>query len=166
MLDLDVADLQPGDLDLIGTVDLLFVNRIGFDRLRAGRGATESADALIAGGLSHLVVTRDADGCIVHTASGTITVPGIAADVVDVTGAGDAFCSAFLFALDASADAGLAALFANGAGARATEAHGARSGVATVADVIRYLDAAGLDTTALAHALTAHPPTTSTPAAH
>ncbi|AMB58305.1 carbohydrate kinase family protein [Microterricola viridarii] len=170
VLDLDVADLEPGDLELIGTVDLLFVNRIGFDRLRAGRSASDCAGALIAGGLSHLVVTRDADGCIVYSAGAPtatpISVAGIAADVVDVTGAGDAFCSAFLFALDRTADAGLAALFANGAGARATEAHGARSGVAGVGDVIRYLEVAGVDTAALNLALTTAPSATSTPDSH
>ncbi|PPL18870.1 carbohydrate kinase family protein [Microterricola pindariensis] len=155
VLDLDVADLEPGDLELIGTVDLLFVNRIGFERLRAGRSAADCAAALLAGGLSHLVVTRDADGCIVYSGSEPIEVPGIAAAVLDVTGAGDAFCSAFLFALDRTADSGLAALFANGAGARATEAHGARSGAASVGEVLAYLAAAGTDIDSLSTALTA-----------
>ena len=153
VLDLDVADLEPGDRALIGATDICFVNRIGFERLAAGQAPETVAAELLAGGMSQLIVTLDADGCIVHNGDGQTAVGGIAATVVDVTGAGDTFCSAFLFAFDRSGDPAIAAQFANGAGARATESHGARSGVASVGDVLDYLSAAGQETGRLAAAL-------------
>lgn len=152
VLDLDVADLEPGDRELIGATEICFVNRIGFERLTAGAPSAVVAE-LLAGGMTQLIVTLDADGCIVHNSDGQTAVGGIAATVVDVTGAGDTFCSAFLFAFDRTGDAGIAARFANGAGARATEWHGARSGVGTVGDVLDYLTAVGQDTAPLAAAL-------------
>ncbi|MET0854707.1 MAG: PfkB family carbohydrate kinase, partial [Microterricola sp.] len=124
-----------------------------FERLADGDAPDAVVAELLAGGMTQLIVTLDADGCIVHNSDGQTVVGGIAATVVDVTGAGDTFCSAFLFALDRSGDPSIAARFANGAGARATEAHGARSGVGTVGDVLEYLTAVGPDTAALAAAL-------------
>ncbi|KQW03756.1 hypothetical protein ASC66_17075 [Leifsonia sp. Root4] len=153
VLDLDVADLEPGDRELIGATDICFVNRIGFERLAAGEAHETVVAGLLTGGMTQLIVTLDADGCIVHGSDGQTVVGGIAAAVVDVTGAGDTFCSSFLFAFDRSGDAAIAAQFANGAGARATESHGARSGVGTVGDVLDYLSAAGQDTGRLAAAL-------------
>ncbi|MET1019861.1 MAG: carbohydrate kinase family protein [Microterricola sp.] len=153
VLDLDVADLEPGDRELIGATEICFVNRIGFERLADGGAPDAVVTELLAGGMSQLIVTLDADGCIVYNSDGQTAVGGIAASVVDVTGAGDTFCSAFLFAFDRSGDPAIAARFANGAGARATESHGARSGVGTVGDVLEYLTAVGQDTAALAAAL-------------
>jgi len=153
VLDLDVADLADGDAEIIGSVDVCFVNRIGFERLAAGRTTEQTVTALLEAGMMHLVVTRDEDGATVYSTGGSWDVPGIPAAVVDVTGAGDTFCSAFLFALDRTDDPALAARFANGAGARATERHGARSGVASVAEIVSYLSIAGHDTTALETAL-------------
>ena len=153
VLDLDVADLEPGDRALIGATDICFVNRIGFERLAAGHAAARRLPLSCWPVMSQLIVTLDADGCIVHNGDGQTVVAGIAATVVDVTGAGDTFCSAFLFAFDRSGDPAIAAQFANGAGARATESHGARSGVAAVGDVLDYLAAAGQETGRLAAAL-------------
>lgn len=153
VLDLDVADLADNDAEIIGCVDVCIVNRIGFERLAAGRSALQLFSDLSAAGMTHLVVTQDEDGATVFSAGKVDVVPGIRAAVVDVTGAGDTFCSAFLFALDRTDDPALAARFANAAGARATERHGARSGVASVAEILAYSAAAGLDTSALASAL-------------
>ncbi|MES2695653.1 MAG: PfkB family carbohydrate kinase [Verrucomicrobiota bacterium] len=47
-------------------------------------------------GLQALVLTRGADGASVTTASGTISAPPVATEVVSAVGAGDAFAAAFL----------------------------------------------------------------------
>ncbi|MGO4105070.1 carbohydrate kinase family protein [Leifsonia sp. YAF41] len=153
VLDLDVGDLADGDAEIIGCVDVCIVNRIGFERLAAGRTVQQTVSALLEAGMTHLVVTQDEDGATVYSTGGADVVPGIRAAVVDVTGAGDTFCSAFLFALDRTDDPALAARFANGAGARATERHGARAGVASVTEIVAYLAAAGHDISALEAAL-------------
>jgi ribokinase len=43
-----------------------------------------------------LVVKRGARGCVVHDGDGSRELPAVAADVVDSTGAGDAFAAGFL----------------------------------------------------------------------
>jgi len=68
------------------------------------------AEAALVGGLDveTLVVKRGARGCVVTDGRGTRELPAAAADVVDSTGAGDAFAAGFLLggpelALDAAA---------------------------------------------------------------
>lgn len=74
-------------------------------------------------------------------------VPGVSVDVVDVTGAGDTFCSAFLFASLATDDMGLAARFANAAAARAVTVLGGRGGAGGVRAVLEFAREHGLDVT-------------------
>ena len=60
----------------------------------------ESARELQSRGVRNIVVTQGSSGALVLDQSGTVLhVPGISVDVVDTTGAGDAFNSAFAVAL-------------------------------------------------------------------
>ena len=133
VLDLDVANLRPGDRDLIAQADIVLFNRVGFDRFSEGRSAA-TIDALLKTA-SIVVVTLGPQGCHVATADQRFNVAGIPVEVVDVTGAGDTFGAAFLHALNQSPDLRTAATFANAAAARAVTAVGARAGVTQDAEV-------------------------------
>lgn len=146
VLDLDVAPLLPGDEALVALADLLLVNRVGFERLRAGRSPEATVAALLDGAASVVVVTLGAEGCRVHTRAGGFAVPGLPVEPVDVTGAGDTFGAALVHALNVTDDLRAAAGFANAAASRAVTLLGARSGVAAHADVLAFMRAHGLPT--------------------
>jgi fructoselysine 6-kinase len=73
--------------------------------------AREWAESAVAGGARLAVVTRGPAGAIAFDGSTSWTQPASPADVVDTTGAGDAFIAGFIAARldDASIDAALAA---------------------------------------------------------
>lgn len=50
-------------------------------------------------GPTHVVVTQGRDGAVIWGPSGSVFVPAVPADVVDATGAGDAFTAGFLWGL-------------------------------------------------------------------
>ena len=68
-------------------------------------------------GVGALVVTRGEEGALVLTDDGLTEVPGVSVDVVDTTGAGDAFNSGLAVALAESKDLVEAVEYANCAGA-------------------------------------------------
>ena len=80
-------------------------------------------------------MTLAAQGCIVFTPHETVQVPGLNVAVVDVTGAGDTFCSSFLYARSQGHDIAAAAAFANAAAAICVAGLGARAG-AVAPDVV------------------------------
>lgn len=155
VLDLDVGELEPGDDLLLAHVDLLFVNRVGLERLSAGRPPDVVIGELLAGPTAMVVVTLADAGCRLHLPGSVVAVDGIAVDSVDVTGAGDTFCATFLFVLDRTGDPHAAALVANAAAARAVTGVGARAGVSRLADVLSFMVDRGLVATQQADDLAA-----------
>ncbi len=104
--------------DLLALCDVIVPNEHEVDLLGG-------ADALVAAGCGAVVVTRGGDGLDIHTPTRTQHLAAFDVDVVDTTGAGDAFCGALacrLAAGDALADA---ARWASAAGALATTTPGA-----------------------------------------
>ena len=94
--------------DRLAGIDLLFVNRDEAAVVMARRGLPDRdpaamAAALRAAGAGAAVVTLGAEGAIAATAEGTTRVPAEAAEVVDVTGAGDALIAATLAAVASGA---------------------------------------------------------------
>lgn len=82
-------------------VDMLFCNR---DEARAILGdelapdPVAMASALCQRGVRSAVVTAGADGLACSTAAGSIRMPAVVTEVIDVTGAGDALVAATLYA--------------------------------------------------------------------
>lgn len=144
VLDLDVANVRDGDEELISQADVLLLNRRGFERYSAGRTSDQVIDDLLGCGISTVVVTRGAEGCLIADRQQRFQTPGIAAEVVDVTGAGDTFGAALIHAMNHTDDLRTAAAFANAAAARAVTALGARAGVATHAEVVDFAVAHGV----------------------
>ena len=96
------------------------------------------APALLARGIVTVLVTRGKDGVDVHHRGEQWTQPAFTVDVVDTTGAGDAFCGALAARLATGAAMTDAVRWAAAAGALATTVAGAVPAQPT-ADAIRTL---------------------------
>ncbi len=93
-------------------------------------------DALIAAGAGAVIVTRGGDGTDVHVAGADPAhLAPSHADVVDTTGAGDAFTAALAVGLANGRELRDAVRWASAAGAIATEGFGARGSLASAAQV-------------------------------
>lgn len=95
-----------------------------------------TAADLVARGIRAVVVTRGGEGVDVTTADGTEHVPPFAVDVVDTTGAGDAFNGALAAALAEGQELRDAVAFAAAAGALATRRVGARDALPSREEVL------------------------------
>ncbi len=98
---LNAAPARPLPADLLALVDYLVVNEVEVAMLAGqapGRPA-ESAAALRAQGVSHVVVTLGAGGATYYGEGTPIIVPAFHVPVLDTTAAGDAFVGAFAVAL-------------------------------------------------------------------
>ena len=136
VMDLDVYNEENHGTGLVEYCDIVFMNSIGAARFAATGGSIER---LLANGATAVIVTKDSEGCELHTADGVVAVPGMPVEVVDVTGAGDTFTSSFLYALSSGLGAVGAAEFANAAAALAVGKVGARAGMTTREDVEGFL---------------------------
>ena len=115
--------------ELLALVDVLVVNE---------HEAQAFPDALAAG-VGTVVVTLGADGARVVCADGEQAVPGVTADVVDTTGAGDTFTGYLAAALATGASLPDACGRAVVAGALAVEVLGATASIPTADAVERRL---------------------------
>jgi sugar/nucleoside kinase (ribokinase family) len=136
VMDLDVYNLENHPSGLIEYCDVLFMNSLGERRFTESGNDIESClfDGTIA-----VIVTRDSEGCELHTAGGVAMVPGFPTEVVDVTGAGDTFSSSFLYAYSTTGSLHEAAEFANAAAALAVSQVGARGGMTSPETVRAYM---------------------------
>ncbi|MBK1867889.1 carbohydrate kinase family protein [Aestuariivirga sp. YIM B02566] len=128
VMDLDVYNLENHPSGLIEYCDILFMNSRGKKRFTS---VGNDIQQLLAAGATAIVVTKDSEGCDLHTAKGVKSIPGYKVEVVDVTGAGDTFSSSFLYAYSQSGDLAAAAEFANAAAALSVGKVGARGGMTT-----------------------------------
>jgi sugar/nucleoside kinase (ribokinase family) len=108
-----------------GNVDILFGNR---EELAILMGSACDEDCVSeASALAPLVVMKaGAKGCLVGWDGKCELVPGVPVDVVDTTGAGDAFAAGFLFARLAGADPLQSARLANHVASRIVGVEGCR----------------------------------------
>jgi ribokinase len=108
--------------ELIARCDPLVVNEHEAEFL----GDTRPA-GLLARGARSVVITRGADGAVVADADGVTEVPSPRVDVVDTTGAGDAFTGALCLRLARGDDLATATRYAVRVGAAAVRKAGAQS---------------------------------------
>ena len=101
VVDYDVDYERNGDETRFRNVDIGFFNETGFDSVRGSRSYEEQAARLHDLGMGLVVVTLGADGCVLYKeGEETIRVSARKVPVVDVTGAGDTFCSSFISVVD------------------------------------------------------------------
>lgn len=107
------------------SADLLFPN-LDEGRFLTGTDEPAAVAAALAERFAGVVLTLGADGASYADAGGTRSVHAQPAEVVDTTGAGDAFCAGFLSAWTASTDAERALAAGAAAAARAVTRVGGR----------------------------------------
>lgn len=143
--DLDVADILESDEALFNYVDTLFINEAGYSNLSKFANG-DVLPWLFDKGINMVIVTKAENGCSVYLKDGKkISVPGVKVPVVDVTGAGDTFCSSFLYAYTIKQDIELCARFANFAAAQAVTKMGPRAGAIGAKKVLQFIKEHGAD---------------------
>ena len=121
-----IVSNEPDMLDVTGTWTLSDATAALQHRMR---GAT----------LRAALVTRGARGCLVVTETQRVNVPAFALDVVDPTGAGDAFAAGVAWGMAQRWDWPRVGRFANAVGGLACCALGAQASLPSLADVEKLL---------------------------
>ncbi len=138
----------PGNLvfvDLLRHVDVLILNEseseelARYARIRADEGWARLADGLRRLGPATVVITLGGQGAVAASERGMHRQCAYRVDVVDTTGAGDAFCGAFAVACAQGHDLAEALRRGCAAGALATTALGAQSALPGESDLDRLL---------------------------
>ena len=128
---LNAAPARPLTRELLAMIDTLIVNESEAAALASMLGWPVEAGAFAAAAAAEIdglevVVTRGAAGAISVRGHDQIHVAAPRVDVIDTTGAGDAFVGAFAAALDAGDDRPKALSIATAAGSLACTMHGAQ----------------------------------------
>lgn len=87
-----------------------------------------------------IIVTKGARGCTIYTKSGIKNYPAFDVEVVDTTGAGDAFAAGFIFGELKGWDLNRKCEFATAMGALTTQHYGARSKTYSPKEVKRFIN--------------------------
>ena len=138
-VDYDVDYERNGDDRRFMNVDIGFFNETGYDSVRGARSYEEQARHLFGLGMGMVVVTLAEKGCVIYTPEKEYRIPARKVEVVDVTGAGDTFCSSFIAALE-TMDIERAAEFATAAASICISSLGARSGAVPCEKVMEVLN--------------------------
>jgi sugar/nucleoside kinase (ribokinase family) len=99
-------------------LDYFFCNDHEASRLSGEHDYKNAVYSLMDRGAQNVIIKLGSEGCYVTSDSYTGIVPGLDVDVVDTTGAGDAFASGFIAALSKGADIKSACEAGNQAGAK------------------------------------------------
>ncbi len=137
----NLAPVVPVALEVLRRADPLVVNEHeGMEALRLfgehAHGDHAVVAALVEAGVPSVVLTRGAQGALVGVPGSTESVPSPAVEVVDTTGAGDAFVGALATRLLAGDDLVEAATFAARVGAHACTGRGAQPSYPWAADAL------------------------------
>jgi ribokinase len=133
---LNPAPVPRAPLDRLDLVDYLTPNEGEAARLSGVSGSEErAADALVARGVGTVIVTLGEAGALARGRGGAHRVAALRVEVVDTTGAGDAFNGALAVALAERRDLRAALAFANTAAALACTKRGAQPSLPTRAEV-------------------------------
>lgn len=141
---LNPAPAQPLPDSLLAHVDILTPNQSETELLsgmqvsndEAAHNAAEALRArMVDEATSVVVLTLGEQGALILTATTSERIPALSVDVVDTTGAGDAFCGALATALASGETLNAAITFANAAGAAAVTVIGATPSMPTRAKV-------------------------------
>lgn len=120
---LNPAPARPLTRELLERVDVLVPNRHELTELTGSSDPRSALDLPV----PSVVVTLGGEGAAIVADDGVVVVPSPSVDVIDTTGAGDAFCGALATFLALGDDIDTAVKKAVGAGALATTATGART---------------------------------------
>ncbi|GGE28158.1 ribokinase [Pullulanibacillus camelliae] len=128
---LNPAPFQRLSPELIDLIDYLTPNELEYDDLMKNARSRELAKKLI--------VTKGKRGAQYFDGERLATVPTYNVEVVDTTGAGDAFNGALAYCLAKNKPLDTAIHFANAVGALSVKRHGAQEGMPTLEEVQLFL---------------------------
>ncbi|MGQ0604600.1 MAG: ribokinase [Anaerolineales bacterium] len=142
---LNPAPAAPVPPEAFADIDLVTPNHTELRILlgRAPDDATDSKDLcaqLLRAGVKTIVLTRGEHGALIVTGNGAQTIPAMRVNVVDTTGAGDAFSGTLAASLAEGAPLETAVRRAVGAGALACTALGVIPSLPHRADLDRFLN--------------------------
>jgi len=104
------------------------------------REPKDVARALLDGGVDNVALKMGADGCLVMTSDGkSLLVPAFEVEVVDATGAGDAFAAGFIAGVWQGWPIEQSARLANAVGALCVTGIGATGGVRSLAETLSFI---------------------------
>jgi len=136
---LDANKPRPRLDELLPWVDVLITNA-SFPPAHTGQQDIAGAAQKLAHTGARLVVTTLGEqGCLCFTAESSLHVPGFAVNVVDTTGAGDAFHGAFIYGLLRAWSLQRTATFANAVAALSCTALGGRAALPRLHEVEAFL---------------------------
>ncbi len=121
-------------------LDFLFGNQDELGHVTGHSDPAEVAGLLRARGVGTVAVKLGEAGAYVDGAGWRGHVPAYAVEVVDTTGAGDAFCGGFLAAVLAGWELNRVTRFANAVGALCVTAVGGTAGVRSREETLRFMD--------------------------
>ena len=127
-------------LHLAGQVDILFANGTESCSLTQERDPRNALRSLLNAGAKDVVLKLGKEGCLIFDEGTVKEVPPFFVNVVDSTGAGDAFVAAFLQARLRGWSQTEAAIAANAAGAAAVKFMGAGENMPHLREIIRVLE--------------------------
>lgn len=142
------VDLEPTSLtgpvdrvrDLLGLVDVALPNSYAITALFGGHvSVPEAAQRLLEFGPELVAVGQGAEGAVLAQSDERVSVPAFDVEVVDTTGAGDAFNAAVVFGWLNQMSLALLGTFASAAAAIALGAVGARGALARPEDIESFL---------------------------
>ncbi|UCE00795.1 MAG: sugar kinase [Chloroflexota bacterium] len=102
----------------------------------------EVAQALIEHGVGVVALKMGADGCLVKSPDETLRMPAFDVDVVDATGAGDAFAAGFIAGIWHRWTLEKTAQFASAVGALCVTGAGATGGVRSLSETMQFIETA------------------------
>lgn len=131
-------------LPFLSYVDILLPNKMGAMALTQKETPLEAANEFIELGIKTVIITLGEQGAMAVTKEGIIKSPAFEIQAVDATGAGDAFCGAFCFAyVIRKWTIQKSLIFANACAAIKVTKLGARTGMPTLPEAIKFLNTHG-----------------------
>lgn len=125
-------------------VDILILNELEVKDLAGSDSVEEAAGKVVGLGPRAVVVTLGKEGSMLVSKDEVKKVPGIEVEVVDTTGAGDAFCGGLAAALDRGESLERAIETGNMAGAISTTKLGAQEALPTRAEIEKWKEKLGV----------------------
>ncbi len=125
---------------ILRSIDLLFLNEFEAVRLARVRNPEKAAESILKSGVKTVALKQGGKGCFILSEKERIRCPAFRVNVVDTTGAGDAFAAGFLVGMIEKLELEEVARFANAVGALSVTKIGARSALPTKREVEKFLE--------------------------
>lgn len=120
---------------IIRKTHVLFLNEVEVKILTGYDVYQEASEFLLDKGCNIVIVTLGENGCYITDGSKPLHIDAVKCDVVDTTGAGDAFCAGFLYGLSKGSELKQCGKIGNFVASRCISKIGARSGLPDIKEL-------------------------------